>query len=793
MKLPIGWLNDYVSTEELTPEELADKLLSVGFEVEEIIRLGADIDRVVAGKILDIKKHIDADKLQVCMVDVGSEITTIVTGAQNIAQGNTVPVALDGARLPGGKEIHAAPLRGVMSYGMLCSGKELGVDGSVIEGAEADGILILPETTPGTDIKEILRLNETILDISVTANRPDCQSVYGMAREVAAVLGKKCKPLPIKYKTVSSGLKPHVEIRDEACSKYTCQVVENVKIQPSPQWMRDRLRYVGVRAINNVVDITNYVLFEVGQPLHAFDTKFVKDLGIIVRKAEPDEKITALDEKEYTLTERMTVIADSEKPLAIAGVMGGEHSGIGADTKTVLLEAARFAKGSVRATSRALGLRSDSSARYEKGVDVMSVDLGRERALALFSQLKAGTVTDAFAQGDAPAVSPKIIRTTVQKISDLLGIDVKQSVIVKILKSLAFEVETDGATLVVTVPLFREDVDNYTDLAEEVIRFYGYDNIHSTFMPTAKTTAGGIDTRQRNLQSVRAAAMHFGAYEITTYSFIGKKALDKLCLAPNDELRRQIEILNPLGEEYSVMRTQLAVNMLHVVSLNCSRKNKKFRLFEVGKTYIPHALPLTELPEERDTLCMAFVGSEENFYEIKAAADEIFRRFGVTPSRMTYGQKPYYHPGISCDYYVGDACICSLGKLHPVAAKNFDITDDVYLCEMDMHTFIENEPPITKFVPLPKYQAVERDLAVVVPEETPVGDILRTVQNANALCSQVRLFDIYRGEQIEKGHKSVAISFLLSAPDKTLNDAEITAIVDDILHALQTQCNATLR
>ena len=793
MKLPIGWLNEYVSTEGITPEELADKLVNIGFEVEEIIRLGEDMQKVVTGKILDVKKHIDADKLQVCMVDVGSEITTIVTGAQNVKQGDTVPVALDGARLPGGKEIHAAPLRGIMSYGMMCSGKELGVDESVIAGAEVDGILILPDIAPGTDMREVLRLNETVLDISVTANRPDCQSVYGMAREVAAALGKKCKPLTVKYRSVPTDKKPSVQIRDEDCGCYTCRVIENVHIAPSPEWMRDRLRYVGVRSINNVVDITNYVLFEVGQPLHAFDTSFVKDLGIVVRKAEAGEKITALDEKEYTLTDRMTVIADGEKALAIAGVMGGRYSGISSETKSVLLEAARFSKGSVRSTSRALGLRSDSSARYEKGVDAMSVDMGRERALTLFSQLHAGTVTDAFAQDAVAAVKAKVIHTTAQKICDLLGIRIKQSVIVKILKALCFGVEANGDNLTVEVPLFREDVDNYTDLAEEVIRYYGYDNIQSTFMPTAKSTAGGLDARLQNLNTLRSLAASLGAYEISTFSFIGKKALDKLHVAQDSILRRQIEILNPIGEDCSVMRTQLAASMLQVVALNCNRKNRNFRLFELGKTYLPKALPLTELPEERDTLCMAFVGENENFYTVKAAATEIFRRFGVVPDRTEYPKKTYYHPGIGCDFYVGDACLCSLGKLHPSVAKNFDLVDDVYLCEMDVSGFIGKQKPLRKFAPLPKYQAVDRDLAVVVPEQTPVGDMLRAVEKASELCSDVRLFDIYRGEQIAQGYKSVALSFRLCAPDRTLNDSDITATVDRILQALQTQFGASLR
>ena len=793
MKLPIGWLNDYVSTKGYTPEQLADKLVGIGFEVEEIIYLGKDIEKVVTGNITQITKHPDADKLQVCTIDVGDRSLVIVTGAQNVHIGDTVPVALDGARLPHGKEIHSAPLRGVMSYGMLCSGSELGVDDTVIEGAEVNGILLLPHVAPGTDIKDVLRLNEVILDISVTANRPDCQSVYGMAREVAAVLGKKCKPLHIGYTTVSADRIPTVRVEDTACGRYTCQLIRNVKIKPSPEWMRDRLRYVGARPINNVVDITNYVLFEVGQPLHAFDTRCVKDLGIVVRKAENGETITALDEKQYTLDDRMTVIADGEKPLAIAGVMGGEYSGIADTTTSVLLEAARFAKGSVRTTSRALGLRSDSSARYEKGVDAWSVENGRERALTLFSQLKAGVVTDAFAQGSALQVEQKVIRTSVQKICDVLGIAIKRNVIVKILSALSFDVRENNGKLTVRVPLFREDIDNFTDLAEEIIRYYGYDNIRSTFMPTAKVTAGGADTRGRNLNTVRAFAAGCGAYEINTFSFHGKKALDKLNVPLNDVLRRQIEIRNPLGEEYSVMRTQLCYHMLQTVAFNISKKNTEFRLFELGKTYLPHALPLTELPDEHDVLCMAFVGENEDFYAVKAVATQLLHLFGLTTDRIEYGKKPYYHPGISCDGYIGGTCVFSLGKVHPNVAKNFDIPENVYLLEADMHAYIEKEAPIARFTPLPKYQAVERDLAVVVREDVPVGELLAAVGKADPLCTDVRLFDIYRGEQIEKGYKSVAISFALCSPDKTLNDNEIAHAVENVLKMLSDRFGAKLR
>ncbi|MDE7395278.1 MAG: phenylalanine--tRNA ligase subunit beta [Clostridiales bacterium] len=793
MKLPISWLNEYVSTEGVTPNELADKLLNAGFEVEEIIQLGSDIKGVVTGKILDMKKHIDADKLQVCMVDIGNEITTIVTGATNIKQGDIVPVATNGANLPGNIQITATSMRGVMSYGMMCSGKELGVDDTIIAGAEVNGILILPPDTPvGTDIREILRMNECILDISVTANRPDCQSIYGMAREVAAILGKKLKPLNLKYRTVPATHKPKVRVESDACSRYTCQEIINVKIQKSPEWMRDRLRYVGVRAINNIVDITNYVLFEVGQPLHAFDTAVVEDLSIVVRYAKEGEEITALDGKVYAPNTKTTLITDPKKALAIAGIMGGEYSGISDSTKSVLLEAARFRKDAVRASSRALGLRSDSSARYEKGVDYISVDTGRNRALALISQLKAGAVTDAFAEGGETEVKPKKIVTSVQKICDLLGIEIKQSVIVKILKSLEFGVEAEDGKLTVTVPLFREDVDNYTDLAEEVIRFYGYDNIESTFFPTAKPTAGGEDVRGKNLRTLKSLAIAFGAYEICTYSFIGKKALDKLCIAKDDVLRRQIEILNPLGEEYSLMRTQLAANMLSVVSFNISRKNRDFRLFEMAKTYLPHDLPLTELPEEHDTLCVAFAGANESFYGIKAMANEIFRRFGLQPTCTGYATLPYYHPGISCEYALNGNRFCALGKIHPTVAKNYDLPEDVYLLEMDASGFIGIELPVIKRTPLPKFPSVARDLAVVVKEEVPVGTLIQTVKSV-ADVESAELFDIYRGTQIEEGYKSVALSFKLIASDHTLTEEEINASVKQILHALAQNCAAQLR
>ena len=495
MKLPISWLKEYAAIGNATPEEVAEALLGVGFEVEEMIYAGEEIENVVVAKVIDCKPHPDSDHLHVCMVDTGKEILQVVCGAPNVKTGDVVPCALSGAKLPGGIEIRPGELRGVTSYGMLCSGKELGVDDTIIEGAEVDGLLQLPkDTTLGTDIRKILGLDEYILDVSVTANRPDCQSIIGLAREVAAAMDVRFTPPVNKYKTVEydGEYMPGVEIRSELCSRYTGRLIRDVRIERSPEWMARRLRLVGIRSINNIVDITNYVLIETGQPLHSFDIRFISK-GIVVRTAENGEKITALDGKEYTLGDDMLVIADSKKPIAIAGIMGGEYSGIMSDTETVFLEAARFDRRSVRVTSRRLGLRSDSSARYEKGVDYTSVDEGRERALALIYKLKAGRIVDVRSDAGIDRPEERVIRTSAKQICSVIGIDIPAKTIEKILRSLGIATETKARSdaLVCTVPLRREDIEDFADLSEEVIRYYGYDNLEPTFLKSAACTAGG--------------------------------------------------------------------------------------------------------------------------------------------------------------------------------------------------------------------------------------------------------------------------------------------------------------
>ena len=800
MKIPVIWLNDFVKVDDISPETLADKLVSIGFEVEEIIFAGEGIEGVVTGKILSIEKHPDADKLKVCKVDLGDgKETVIVTGAGNVSVGDVVPVATDGSSLPGGKNINAAPLRGVMSYGMMCSGAELKIDNSVIAGAEVNGILILPPSTPlGQDIRKVLGLDQYVLDVSVTANRPDCQSVYGMAREVGAVLGRKVKSPDMSYKTVPASIPiPQARVEaDKLCFKYSGRIIEQVKIKPSPDWMRLRLRLAGIRPINNLVDITNYVLIEMGQPLHAFDDRFVKG-GICVRTARDGENIVALDGKNYELSSDMLIIADDEKPIAIAGVMGGEYSGIMPDTVSVFLEAATFARGTVRSTSRALGLRSDSSARYERGVSLYSVDTGRERALHLCYKLKAGKISDAYTEAGAGREQPVRITTSAEQISGLLGISISEKDILKILRSLDFAVtvnkRANGSALVCEVPPYRTDVENYTDLAEEVIRFYGYDNINSTFLATARSTVGGRDFMHENMESVKALLCGYGAYEILTYGFINRKQYDWLRVPDSDKLRNAIPLRNPLSEEFAYMRTQLIGSMLKVVYTNLNRKNENFRLFEIARTFIPDKLPLETLPEERQTLCVALVGKNEDFYALKEIVGHILKRFG-----KQYGIKSgsccWLHPGVSADVVCDGKVVGSFGKVHPKVLGNFGIDCDVYALEINLEPVISSVPPVVQYQPLPRFPAIERDLALIVKNDRTVGEIIAEIKNsAGNMLESVRLFDVYRGEQIESGFKSVALSLTFRAKDRTLDDDEVQSVMNVILGNVESRLGAKLR
>ena len=796
MKLPICWLKDYAEIGDATAEDVAAALLSVGFETEEIIYAGADIENVVAAKVIDCKPHDNSDHLHICMADTGNEILQVICGAPNVKTGDVVPCAKPGAKLPGGITIEPGKLRGIMSYGMLCSGKELGVDNTIIAGAEVNGLLQLPENTPlGTDIRKLLGLDEYILDVSVTANRPDCQSIVGLAREVAAAMGVRFTPPACRYKTVEPKEDAHipgVRIESGLCSRYTGRLIRDVRIERSPEWMARRLRLVGIRSINNIVDITNYVLTEIGQPLHSFDTRFI-DGGIVVRTAKNGEKITALDGKEYTLSEDMLVIADKSKPVAIAGIMGGEYSGIMPDTNEVFLEAARFDRRSVRVTSRKLGLRSDSSARYEKGVDYLSVDMGRERALSLIYGLKAGKIVRAAADAGENKPEEKIIETTATRICSVIGIDIPAAAIEKILRSLGIKTvaKAHTDTLICTVPLWREDIEDFADLSEEVIRYYGYDNLVPTFLKNAACTTGGESEQDRLVYGVKTVLCGQGAFEMTTYSFITGKASDMLLLAADDSRRNGMKLLNPLGEDTSVMRTQLTHNALAAAALNLSRGNDSFRMFETGRVFVPHEQG--SQPEERTHLSIVYAGENENFYTLKSAVNAVLRYFGAQ-TEITYGTQPYLHPGVSADIILGGRTIGSYGRLHPSAAENYGIQSDVYEAEIDLEPLLALGRRTATYSAISKFPCVNRDLAVVVTEDMPVGRLRKAIENAcGSALEELRIFDIYRGEQIEKGYKSVAFSLRYRSTEKTLGDAEIQTLTESALAALRNECGASLR
>lgn len=789
MKLPLSWLNDYVDITGITPQELSDKLLSIGFEVEEIILPRTNIKNVVVGKVNSIVRHDNSDKLWICQIDIGKEIVQIVTGAQNVSQGDLVPVALVGAELPDGKTLSAAKLRGVDSFGMLCSGAELDVTDDIVEGASVDGILILPnDFTIGENILSALGLNDTILDVSITANRPDCQAIVNLAREISILLNRPFR-MPKMTFSVSNDCDnvalPNVNILNkELCSRYIGRCVCDVKIERSPKWMRDRLRMCDIRPINNLVDITNYVLLEFGQPMHAFDSKYI-DGNICIRLGGSEEKIVALDEKEYSV-ENILIISDDKKPLAIAGIMGGEYTSIFDDTKNVFLESARFERSNIRRSSKKIGLRSDSSARFEKGVDWQSVELGSQRALALIDQLGCGKISNNIVTDAIPTPQQKIIRTTQQEICSLLGIDIDKKTIVSILKKQNIDVKCEGKTLICTIPLIREDVDGYPDLAEDVMRFYGYDNIVSTHSENTRQTTGGLNTHDTNVEILKNRLVALGIDEILNYSFISPDADQTIFTSAINP----IVIQNPLSRDISVMRTQLVTGMLSSISRNCARKNNSMSFFELGNVFMADKIPLDTLPDERDVLCIGLCNNGD-FYDIKAIVCDLLKLFDIELS-FTPSDAPYLHPkqslAVKSDLINGD-----FGKLHPLVCENYDLPSETYIAHLDIANLLKLPIKNIVYRPISKLQPVDRDLALIVDNNIPVGDMLNAVAKSNKYITDVKLFDIYVGEQIPNGCKSVAFSVRLQPEAATFSDSEIKNIMGEILEITQKSFGAKLR
>ena len=799
MKVTYNWLKDFVDI-DIPARELADKLVSVGFEVEEIVDPRENIKNVVLGKILSIEKHPDADKLVVCQIDVGSEILQIVTGANNIKEGDKVPVAKDGSLLPGGKSIKKGKLRGVESCGMLCSGEELGLSEADYEGAGVYGILIMnKESAPlGTDINDVLGNDDVILDVGVTANRPDCNSVYGIAGEIAAVLKKPLRAP--KTEIVFDGAKKiedivGVEVRDpDLCPRYMAAAVTDIKIAPSPEYIRRRLKAVGLRPINNMVDITNYVLMEVGQPMHAFDDRDIVGGKIVARRAENGEKIVTLDGKEYELNDSMLVIADTEKANAVAGIMGGMNSGVREDTSLVVFESAKFARDSVRRTSRALGLRSDSSARFEKGIDFSSQPLGLKRALALVQEFGCGKIAQGIIDicGEIPARKPII--TTPEKIDSILGIAIDDAEKLDILRRLRIDAQIKDGKLVCVAPEERDDLESANDIAEEIIRYHGYDNIVGTLMDKGRQTVGGKTRAQRNEDKLKEIAVSCGMHETLTYSFVSPAFADALRLKKQDPLRRAVEIINPLGEDMSVMRTQLVYSMLGTLTSNLLKSQKAARMFEVASVYLPVGeLPIDRQPEEQTHIVLGAYGKDEDFYSLKGVVELMLDAFGIEV-KYVRSDAPFLHPGRAAEIMKGGKSLGFVGEIHPAVAQSMGASERLYVAELNVDLINKYEKTAYKFEPISKFPPVERDIAVVVDESVSGGEILETVRSAGgAILREAEIFDVYRSEAVGKGKKSVAVGMVFRADDRTLTDEEMAQRMEKLLARLKEKLGAVLR
>ena len=797
MKVTYNWLKELTDI-NVPAEELASKLTSAGMEVEEIIYQNEHLHDVVVGKILKIEKHPQADRLVVCQVDIGKEIVQIITAATNVFEGAVVPVSLPGADLVNGVKIQKAKMRGVESCGMFCSGQELGIDENYFEGAGVDGILILPNDMKiGTPIDQALMLNDIIFDIGITPNRADCMSVVGIAREVCALYGIKLKKINLNYdidiyskETVRDFV--NVDVETQNCYRYMAAAITNLKIERSPLWLRARLNAVGIKPINNMVDITNYVLIEMGQPLHAFDGEHIGGKQIVVRQARFGEKITALNHNTYDLDESVMVIADENKPMVIAGVIGGMDSCINNETTTCVLEGAVFDLKSIRVTSRKLGVRTDSSARYEKGVNIANAEVGIARALHLVSSLKCGKVVRGIIDIATKKNESRKVIGSIDKINEILGVEIPTKDMVSILNNLGIETTLQGRNLICNVPPFREDIENDNDLAEEIIRLYGYDvydKIDYKLFENAYITEGCPHPRLNLERAFRNMLVMKGFYENISYTLVSHDMTNKLLL--NDERTNLVKLANPISEDISCLRSSLAHSLFQNVSYNLSVGNKNLKLFECGRTFISKSS--NELPVENNYLGMVACDENFDFFYLKGIIELLLNKTSATYEIVRSGE-PYLHPGIAADIIIDKVKVGSFGKIHPLVAENYDIPHNVFYGEIN--TEILAQLPEKKFhvQNISKFPIVERDLAIVVDEEIKVGDLISSIKSScGKLYYDVKLFDIYRNANIGENKKSLAFNIKLSDMEKTLTDEEVSQIVNKILKSLTYKYGATLR
>ena len=797
MNTPLSWIKAYVPDLECTDQEYMDAMTLSGTKCEGFERLDADLDKIVVGQIEKIEKHPDADKLVICQVNIGTETTQIVTGATNVKEGLKVPVVLDGGRVagghdgkktPGGIKIKKGKLRGVESTGMMCSIEELGSTTEFYPEAPENGIYIFDDSVEvGADAVEVLGLHDTVFEYEITSNRVDCYSVLGIAREAAATFRKPFVAPEVKAVGTTGDVNDYikVEVKDaELCPRYCAKVVKNVKIAPSPEWMQRRLSACGIRPINNLVDITNYVMEEFGQPMHAYDLSTIKGNKIVVRRAEDGEKFTTLDGQERTLDRDMLMICDEEKAIGLAGIMGGENSMITDDVQDMLFEAACFDGTNIRLSSKRVGLRTDASGKFEKGLDPNNAEAAINRACELIEELGAGEVVEGMVDFYPEKKEEHQIKFDPDYVNNLIGFDLTEEEMISYFPAL--ELEYDKETKMITVPTFRQDLIGMCDIAEEITRFYGYDKIPTT-LPSGEATSGKLSEKLRIDELARSVALYCGFSQGMTYSFESPKVFDKLLLPEDSELRKTVTISNPLGEDFSVMRTTSLNGMLTSLATNYNRRNKDVRLFEMGNIYIPKALPVTDLPDERMQFTLGFYG-DGDFFTMKGVVEEFLGQVGIDKdiSYDAKAGKTFLHPGRQANVVYNDTVIGYLGEVHPTVCENYNMKTRAYVAVIDMPYIYQMANFDKKYEGIAKFPAVSRDISMVVPKEILVGDIEAVIkQRGGKILESYSLFDIYEGDQIEKGFKSVAYNIVFRAKDRTLEENDIAGAMKKILNGLE--------
>ena len=804
MNTALSWIKSFVPGLDCTAQEYTDAMTLTGTKVEGFERLDEDLDKIVVGQVKKIEKHPDADKLVICQVDVGDRQIQIVTGAPNVYEGMKTPVCLDGGRVagghdgsrtPGGIKIKKGKLRGIESDGMMCSIEELGSSRDYYPDAPESGLYDMgQDAVVGSDAIEALGLHDVVFEYEITSNRVDCYSIIGIAREAAATFHKDFVLPDIKptgnNENVNDMISVDVEDGD-LCKRYCARMVKNIKLAPSPEWMQRRLAASGIRPINNIVDITNYVMEEYAQPMHAYDYDTIADHKIVVRRAKDKEVFCTLDGQDRTLDSSMLMICDGEKAIGLAGIMGGENSKITDDVKTMLFEAACFDGANIRISAKKAGLRTDASGKFEKGLDPYNAEAAINRACELIEELGAGEVVGGMVDVFPVKPEEKVLPFEPDKYNKLLGTDVSSDEMLKYFDKLEIEYNESDNTL--HIPSFRQDLLRTCDMAEEVARFYGYDKIPVT-LPSGESTSGKLSFKLRVESVAREVAQFCGFSQSMNYSFESPKAFDKLLVPENSDLRQAIRILNPLGQDFSIMKTQALNGMLTSLATNYNRKNKNVRLYEIGNIYIPKALPLTELPDERTQFTLGMYG-DGDFFTMKGVVEEFFEKAGLD-GRITYDpedKKSFLHPGRQADIIYDGVKVGYLGEVHPQVCENYNIGDRVYYADIDMPYIVEHACFDKKYEGIAKFPTSTRDISLVVDKQVLIGTMENAIiKKGGKLLESCELFDIYEGEQVGEGKKSVAFSLVFRAKDRTLSDTEISEIMDKILAEL-TGLGAVLR